>query len=279
MVPVEFKPSDVHLDPVPLTATMGRTEREQAAAVIVRACQVLGDRWQPITWKQVREALMRDFDDPRRPVGAVWVSFPGFRPDVRDLCAKGFATLDGDAATFTEAGFAKLRSYVVARPSERGKRRPRPQFMLVPVEAQYRPGEALATRDGLAIYRSDPPIDGRAWKVPMLDAGSLALEDLREMRASALRTVELQRSGWTQEMRWSPRERRKIARWEGRGKAKPVPMATRHHVEVYAPTTTPSPVMASLVGMQLIGTPPTIAIWRCRGWRRGAQLWISGASK
>lgn len=276
MKPVEFKPSDVLLDPVPLTATMGRTEREQAAAVMVRACQVLGDRWQPITWKQVREALMRDFDDPKRPVGAVWVSFPGFRPDMRDLCAKGFATLDGDAASFTEAGFAKLRSYVIARPGERGKRRPRPQFLLVPIEAHYRPGEALETRDGLALHRPDPPITGGAWKVPVLSA---AAEELPDLLARPFRTVELQRGGWTQEIRRSPRERRKIARWEGRRKAKPVPMATRHHVEVYAPTTTPSPVMASLVGTQLIGTPPTIAIWRCRGWRRGAQLWISGASK
>lgn len=282
MVPVEFKPSDVHLDEIPLVGTMGRAEREQGAAVMVRACQVLGDRWQPITWQQVKQVLMQDFDDPKRPVGALWVRFPGFRPDVRDLCAKGFATLDGDAATFTEAGFAKLRPYVVARPGERGKRRPRSQFLLVPLDAHYRPREALAERDGLALHPMHPRADVQFWRIPKLDAreeGVRAFNGQPDPLPCGMSTIELQRTVWTQEIRWSPRERRKIARWEGRGKAKAVPMATRHHVEVFAPTGTPSPTVGMLAGTQTPGMPPTIAIWRCRGWRRGALLWVAGASK
>lgn len=276
MKPVEFKPSDVHLAAVPLTATMGRAEREQAAALIVRVCQAMGDRWQPVTWNDVRRVLTADLAEPAAHITADWVRWPLFRPDVRDLCDKGFATLDGDAASFTEVGFAKLRAHVKARAGEHGIPRPRPQFMLVPVEAHYRPGEALDTRDGLELHRADPPIEVQAWKVPVLSSQD---EELPDLLARSFGTVELQRSHWTQEIRWSPRERRKIARWEGRGKAKPIPMATRHTVEVYAPTKTPSPVIGALIGTQVIGAPPTLAIWRCRGWRRGAHLWISGASK
>lgn len=56
-----MKPSEVMLFKkswIPLTDTMGRVEREVAAAFIVQTCIANGDEWQPVTWKQIGKAMV-----------------------------------------------------------------------------------------------------------------------------------------------------------------------------------------------------------------------------
>lgn len=111
----KFLPSQVVLSGIPLTGTMGRTEREVAAAYLVLACQFHGDRWQAVTAQMIREAL----DDADQKTGHVMSSVarnPFARPDFYDLVAKDFAS--GDLATsgapieFTAKGFDALERWV-----------------------------------------------------------------------------------------------------------------------------------------------------------------------
>lgn len=60
---IDFKPSQVLLTAQPLTATMGKSEIEYAAALIVRVCQVNGDRWQPITTEMLVATVHSDLDE------------------------------------------------------------------------------------------------------------------------------------------------------------------------------------------------------------------------
>lgn len=279
IAPVEFRPSDVALHAIPLPGAFGRAEREQAAAVLVRVCQVLGDLWQPVLWKQVQAVLRADAANPTATLVASWLSFPLFRPDVHDLCAKGFAERDPStgAISLSESGLKALRRWVMPRAGERGARRPPWQFLIVPVEVNYRPEEMLLSCDGLALHRAPWFIDAPAWKVARSE---ISLREVDEAPAMDLQTIELRRMPLTREARFLPPERRALAR-RGRGRraAIAVPMATRQRVEVFVPAGTPGPTIDALVHHQLRGTTPTVAIWRCRGWRRGALLWQTGATK
>lgn len=117
---IDFKPSDVTLGVPPLTATMGKTEIECAAALIVRTCQAQGDRWQPVSWKMARETLTSDLEAGRHP-GAGWARNPFFRPDVAGLVAKGYATRgDGDDVELTAQGLEALRRWVRLSPADDG---------------------------------------------------------------------------------------------------------------------------------------------------------------
>lgn len=80
-------PSDVLLvEPNPLGSTFGRSEREVAAALIVRALQVRGGSWGPVTFAEL-EALVARAD----PWTIAILSNPFHRPEFFDLIAKGFA--------------------------------------------------------------------------------------------------------------------------------------------------------------------------------------------
>jgi hypothetical protein len=113
---IDFKPSQVILNAVPpLTATMGRSEREHAAALLVRASQVKGDTWQPVTPAILGEVIRADLDGAVEP----WASLnrnPFFRPDFRDLMQAGFARwcAEGKGAPIelTESGVEALRRWV-----------------------------------------------------------------------------------------------------------------------------------------------------------------------
>jgi hypothetical protein len=103
-----FRPSQVVLAPVPLVGTMRRAEVEFAAALLVRACQVLGDRWQPLSWQQVAKVLRAD-----RTSVAKWLANPFFRPDVHDLVARGYAAGNPTAEVWlTAAGLEALERWV-----------------------------------------------------------------------------------------------------------------------------------------------------------------------
>lgn len=112
-----FKPSQVQLAPdAPLVATMGRAELEHAAAMIVRACQVSGDVWQPIAPTRMGVVINDDLAAKREPFHSLNTN-PFFRPDFRGLVEKGFArwTADGSGAPIelTAEGIARLSRWVV----------------------------------------------------------------------------------------------------------------------------------------------------------------------
>jgi hypothetical protein len=112
-----FKPSQVFLNTVPpLTGTMGRSEREHAAAILVRVCQVKGDAWQAVTPKILGEVLRADLAAQVEP----WHSLnanPFFRPDFHELVDAGFARWgedEGKPIELTELGIESLRRWVRA---------------------------------------------------------------------------------------------------------------------------------------------------------------------
>lgn len=92
MIVPPFRPSQVILRvPLPLVATMGRAEREQAATLIVRACVREGDTWKPVTLKQIGAAGAADIEEQIEPLYSLRAN-PFFNPDFRDLVAHGFAS-------------------------------------------------------------------------------------------------------------------------------------------------------------------------------------------
>lgn len=108
---VTFKPSQVVLTVPPLAGTMGRSEREHAAAIIVRVCQVKGDVWRAVTWAEAKEVLKSDLDAGIEPMASL-LENPFFKPDVGGLTAAGLASRDGDTTELTEAGIAALARWV-----------------------------------------------------------------------------------------------------------------------------------------------------------------------
>lgn len=115
---IDFLPSQVVIKVPPLAGTMGRSEREYAAALIVRTCEANGDTWQGVSWKMLQEVIKKDVIDKRSPFCEM-MGNPFLRPDVQDLAACGFATLVDGVATLTEKGFVALAPWV--RRAEAGK--------------------------------------------------------------------------------------------------------------------------------------------------------------
>lgn len=109
----QIKPSDIVLVGMPLTGTLGRSERECAAAIIVRACQELGDKWQAVSGRQIADVIRADVAADRMPFASLAFN-PFFRPDVLDLVEKGFAARSGDLVELTGAGLAAIAKW--ARP-------------------------------------------------------------------------------------------------------------------------------------------------------------------
>ena len=115
-----FKPSQVVLNAVPpLVGTMGHSECEHAAALIVRACQVRGDAWAPVGPRDIGEVLNADIDARTPPWPALGRN-PFFRPDFHKLVACGFAKWIGEGEgekdqpmELTPAGIEALRRWVV----------------------------------------------------------------------------------------------------------------------------------------------------------------------
>lgn len=111
---IEFKPSQVFLGQL-LVASFGRAEREAAALLFVRACQVNGDEWQALTPRTVGEAIRADLDAGREPLASLNRN-PFFRPDFWSLVAEGFARWTGDAGgplELTGKGLEALRRWAL----------------------------------------------------------------------------------------------------------------------------------------------------------------------
>lgn len=114
-----FKPSDVSLTLSfpPLCNAMGKAEREHAATLIVRCCQLNGDTWQPCTPRQLGEAIRHDLDEKIDPLHSLNTN-PFFRPDFRELAASGYARFVGDPdlknipIELTQKGLESLVLYV-----------------------------------------------------------------------------------------------------------------------------------------------------------------------
>ncbi|MFL5303049.1 MAG: hypothetical protein ACJ79R_22185, partial [Anaeromyxobacteraceae bacterium] len=115
--------SQVVLGVPPLTGTMGHSECEHAAAIIVRVCQVRGDRWQPVSPAMLGEVINTDLDAKAEPFHSLNRN-PFFRPDFCELVEKGFARwcgTDGEKGLpieLTEAGIAALRRWVIPANTE-----------------------------------------------------------------------------------------------------------------------------------------------------------------
>lgn len=92
-----FRPSDVVIvGALPFTGTLNHVEREVAAALIVRVCQVEGDRWQSVALAQIVATFEADIAAQREPWATMnrnpFLPPPGFD----ELVAHGFAGWTGD---------------------------------------------------------------------------------------------------------------------------------------------------------------------------------------
>src|SRR3954471_7351128 len=78
----DFKPSAVDLGGSfpPLAGTMGKSELEAAATLLVRACQAKGDRWQPLTPDDLAAVMKDDVAAKREPLASL-IGNPFWRPD------------------------------------------------------------------------------------------------------------------------------------------------------------------------------------------------------
>lgn len=86
-----FKPSQVFLSTPPLGACFHKCEAECAAALLVWACQQLGDEWQWLQLKKIGAAMdvamkAEPMPDPIKS----WARNPFFRPDFDRLAADGY---------------------------------------------------------------------------------------------------------------------------------------------------------------------------------------------
>jgi hypothetical protein len=111
---IDFKPSEIQLLTPPLTATMGRSEIEFAAALMVWTCAQSGDAWRAVSGVEIRELITKAIDTKAEPVFD-WIRNPFLRPDFHGLQERGFASRevinDLDYIAFTEKGFEALRRW------------------------------------------------------------------------------------------------------------------------------------------------------------------------
>lgn len=111
---IDFKPSQVELVVPPLVGTMGSAEIEQAASLIVRTCQVLGDRWQAVTFAQIANAM--GIELVNRTQYSALLSNPYFRPNVWRAVDGGFVRWTAEPgkgpAELTRDGLEKIRRWV-----------------------------------------------------------------------------------------------------------------------------------------------------------------------
>jgi hypothetical protein len=155
-----------------------------------------------------------------------------------------------------------------------------PDIMLLPANsmtARYRHADVLATVDGYDVYVARDTggrsavqfvVTPRAWPWPPPSTPFVGRAD----------EIVLYRKLFRREDVFKPRERRTIARHGSRGRrtAKPVPMAVRGEIFVYAPKDTPGDTqIRAAEAAQAAGVHfNTVTVWRCPWWRRGAWMWM-----
>ncbi len=109
-----FKPSEVVLRLLPLIETIGKTEAEFAAAMIVRTCQVEGDYWQPVEPKTIERVIKGDLDLKCEPFYSNRGN-PFLRPNIWELVKRGFARWTdepGKTVEFTDDGIQALTCWI-----------------------------------------------------------------------------------------------------------------------------------------------------------------------
>lgn len=86
-----MRPSEIRLAGVPLVATAGHAEAEHALAIIIRALQFHElEMYEPISWRQIQEALKADYEARREPFCKL-IENPYFNPSPAELVQRGFA--------------------------------------------------------------------------------------------------------------------------------------------------------------------------------------------
>lgn len=91
------KPSDISMGKGaatnPLLNTLGKAEWEWAAVFLILACVDNGDTWSPVSWEQVRAAVLKREKEP------FWASIlgnPFIRPDFMGLATGKFGSITGE---------------------------------------------------------------------------------------------------------------------------------------------------------------------------------------
>lgn len=108
-----MRPEEIELLAPPLAATFGRSEAEHAAAVIIRGLAFHQlELFEPISWRQIQEAMVADVAELREPFASL-VKNPFFRPDPHDLVERGFARWveDGVVIELTPAVVVPLQRW------------------------------------------------------------------------------------------------------------------------------------------------------------------------
>lgn len=113
---VNFKPSDVNLRDSfpPLVDTMGSTETESAATLLVRVCQISGDAWGDVDVRALGEVIKADLSEMREPLYSMSRN-PFCRPDLCGLVQRGCAEWVGEPGgviRFTQLGLDRLHKVV-----------------------------------------------------------------------------------------------------------------------------------------------------------------------
>jgi hypothetical protein len=88
-------PSAIRILVPPFVGTLGSAELEHAAALLVRACQVRGDRWQPMLYEEMEEALRDDVSQGRGPL-CRFLQSPFLSPDFARLVEGQWAAWHGE---------------------------------------------------------------------------------------------------------------------------------------------------------------------------------------
>lgn len=97
----------------PLTGTLGRVEREIAAALILFGLHTLRKNWdEPIGGTALALLLKAAFEANQGPVRS-WLTNPFLKPDFPDLVEQGFATLtEADGYALTPAALERLAPHI-----------------------------------------------------------------------------------------------------------------------------------------------------------------------
>lgn len=88
-------PSAIRIVVPPFVGTLGSAELEHAAALLVRACQVRGDRWQAMTYEEMEEVLKVDITEQRGPI-CRFLRSPFLSPDFARLVEGQWAAWIGE---------------------------------------------------------------------------------------------------------------------------------------------------------------------------------------
>lgn len=106
----EFLPSQVSLGgPLPLTDTMGRAERECAAAILVRTSQVKGDQWQFLLPAVIGEVLKAEVAAGSQPWERLNRNPYMPSPDFHELVDEGYAEFEFRRAGYEYKGDPAIR--------------------------------------------------------------------------------------------------------------------------------------------------------------------------